>query len=260
MVITTALITGMDLSITLLIISYLIPLTVYGFDHYQDMDKDKETNPERATYFKKKSKIYPYILGSYVVTLIFMLLFLTNWMMVSFITTLMIGSILYPLGLKKLTKRIPAFKNMFTTFIWALAGAFSLVFFNMIEIQVTYILVFIFLYMRMLPNTIFFDMKDIENDAKEKLKTIPVILGKQNALKFLIIFNILSFIPLSIGIYLKIFPLYTIFMIFFLFYSIFYLNQALKTGNKEINKKYYLISDTEFILWPTILLIGIVLI
>lgn len=253
---TTALITNLNLSLPLLIITYLIPLMVYGFDYYRDMDKDKDTNPERVSYYKKRSQIYPFILVSYLAILTILLLLFSNWTMISFIVILTLGSLLYPLGLKNFTRKIPAFKNMFTTLIWALAGTFSVVFFYKVGPNLAYLLILLFIYMRMLPNTIFYDLKDVKNDTREKLKTIPAVFGKQKTIKLLGLMNILAFIPLFAGIYLKILPLYTIFMIFFLFYSMYYLIKTFKLGDTEIKREYYLLSDVEFILWPVILIIG----
>ena len=39
--------------------------------------------------------------------------------------------------------------------------------------------------MRVLNNVMFFDLKDMENDRSEGLKTLPVMLGKKGALNFL---------------------------------------------------------------------------
>ena len=256
MVMTTSIITNINISLPLLIITYLIPLTVYGFDYYRDMDKDKDTNPERASYYRRRSQIYPYILGSYVAILAVCLIFFTNWVMISFIIALTLGSMLYPLGLKNFTKKIPAFKNMFTTLIWALAGTFSVVFFYTVNTSITFLLIFLFIYMRMLPNTIFYDLKDIKNDTKDKLKTVPAVIGKQNTIKLLFLANILAFVPLYVGIYLKICPVFVIIMTFFLFYSFYYLFKTYQIGKDEIKRDYYLLSDVEFMMWPVILFMG----
>jgi 4-hydroxybenzoate polyprenyltransferase len=256
LVITTASLTDVGVSIPILIISYLIPLIVYSFDYYKDMDNDQHTNYERAVYFKRKSKIYPYMLASYLLILSILVIFFTNWMMISFISILVLVSIVYPLGLKRFTKFIPGFKNMFTIFIWAIAGTFSLAVINMLEISAVYLLIFLFFYLKMLPNTIFFFFSDVKNDAQEKLKTIPVILGKIKTLKLMYILNFLAFIPLFIGIWLQVIPIYASLMVLFLFYSIYYLNKSFKLSDKEINPKFFILADLEFIFWPALLILG----
>jgi 4-hydroxybenzoate polyprenyltransferase len=256
LVITTAIITSMELSLPILIISYLIPLMVYSFDYYQDMDKDMDTNRGRACHYQRKRKLYPYMLGCFLVFLFILLIFFTNWMTFSFILGLILVGVLYPLGLKKFTQRIPGFKNMYTICIWAVAGTFSIAFYNMLTIDVSYLLIFLFFFLKMLPNTIFFDLKDIKSDTQESLKTFPVILGEKKTLKFLYLLNITAFIPLLLGVYLKIFPLFIIIMALFLLYSFYYLNKTSKLDGTEINMSYFIISDCEFILWPLVLFLG----
>ncbi|HEY0196026.1 MAG TPA: UbiA family prenyltransferase, partial [Methanobacterium sp.] len=236
--------------------SYLIPLMVYSYDYYRDMDKDKDTNQERAASFNRKSRIYPYIMGGYLSLLIILLLVFSNWMMILFILSLIMVGILYPLGLKNITQKVPAFKNMYTILIWAAAGTFSLAFFNSLQINLTYLLIFLFFYIKMLPNTIFFDLKDIISDKKEGLKTIPVLLGKEKTLKLLYRLNILAFIPLFIGIYLNIIPVFASVMLIFFFYSWYYLHKTSKTTDKEMKMNYYILADAEFIIWPVVLLLG----
>ena len=110
-IIITSILTKVPIPIPLLIISYLIPLMVYSYDYYKDMDKDKDTNIERADHFNKKAQIYPYLMISYVITLIALLVLFTNILMISYILILITVGVLYTLGSKKLTEKILAFKK-----------------------------------------------------------------------------------------------------------------------------------------------------
>ena len=256
-IIITSILTKVPIPIPLLIISYLIPLMVYSYDYYKDMDKDKDTNIERADHFNKKAQIYPYLMISYVITLIALLVLFANILMISYILILITVGVLYTLGSKKLTKKILAFKNIYTTLTWTLAGTFTIALYYSIQINLIYILIFIFLFLKFLPNTIFFDLKDIKSDQKEGLKTLPVILGKQKTLKILDIINLIAFIPLFIGIYLKLIPLFAASLIIFYFYSRYYLNKTNTIDNNELRMIGNTLADAEFIAWwPIVLLIG----
>lgn len=255
-IITTSILTNATISLQILIISYIIPLMVYSYDHYKDMDKDKDSNSERASYFHKKARIYPYLMGIYVLTLAVLLFFFSNIATISFILLLITGGILYTVGMKNFTQKVPAFKNIYTTLTWSLAGTFSIMFYNSLEISLVYLILFLFIFLKFLPNTIFFDLKDRESDKKVGLKTIPVILGKNGTLKFLRILNMLSFIPLFVGIYLGIIPIFASIMMIFLFYSLYYINKANKVDDKELRLVSYTLADAEFMIWPIILLLG----
>lgn len=258
-IITMSIMTKTSISLPLLVISYLIPLMVYSYDYYKDMDKDNESNLERSAYFQRRSQIYPYLLGINFIILSALLLLFTNQMMISFIFTLIISGVLYTVGLKNITKEIPAFKNIYTTLTWSLAGTFSVMFYYSLEINLAYLLIFLFIFLKFLPNTIFYDLKDIKSDQREGLKTIPVLLGKQTTLKLLHRLNIIAFIPLFLGIYMKIIPLFSVIMIGFLFYSLFYLNYADKADDKKLRMISYTLADAEFMIWPIILVIGLLI-
>jgi 4-hydroxybenzoate polyprenyltransferase len=160
------------------------------------------------------------------------------------------------LGLKKFTQSIPFFKNVHTVLTWALAGTFSAAFFCSLEITIIYLPLFLFIFLKMLPVAFFFDLKDRENDQKEGLKTIPVLLGKKKTLKLINRLNIISFIPLLLGIYFKIIPFFAVVLILFFIYSKYYLNIAEKSRNKELRMVTYTLPDAEFMLWPILLIIG----
>lgn len=255
LVISTCLLSNTTLSISLLIISYLIPLMVYSFDYYKDMDKDKGGNQERSAHFTGKKKIYPYIMGSYLLILSILLL-LSNWMMIAYFLALIIVGIFYSFGLKRFTQKMPAFKNIYTVIIWSLAGSFSVVFYNAQQIELVYILISLLIFLKMLPNAIFFDLKDIISDRKEGLKTIPVLLGKEKTIKLLYKLNIVALIPLLLGIYLNVFPVFSSIMLLFFIYSGYYLYKTSKTKDGEEMKMYYFLADAEFMIWPVVLFVG----
>jgi 4-hydroxybenzoate polyprenyltransferase len=123
-------------------------------------------------------------------------------------------------------------------------------------LNLIYILIFLFVFLKFLPNTIFFDLKDIKSDRKEGLKTVPVILGKKGTLKLLHILNILAFIPLFLGICLGIIPLFAAIMVLFYFYSIYYLNKASKLEDEKLRMISYTLADAEFMIWPIVLVLG----
>ena len=120
------------------------------------------------------------------------------------------------------------------------------------EINLTFILIFLFVFFKCLPNIIFFDLKDIYNDRKEGLKTFPVILGKKRTLKLLHGLNIMAFIPLFTGIYLKLSTFCSLHDSV-LFLHVYYLR---KIDDKKLRMVSYTLADAEFILWPLALILG----
>jgi 4-hydroxybenzoate polyprenyltransferase len=228
LVLTTSIITNSNINLPLLVISYLIPLIVYSYDYMSDLDKDVETNSSRYKHLQKKIMIT-------------------------------LGGLLYATALKGLTKRIPIFKNIYTVLTWSLGGTLFVPLYYSLNISLPFLIIFIFINMKGMINAIFFDLKDSITDSNEGLKTLPVILGKGNAIKFLLILNFAAFIPLVIGVIFKILPIITLSLIIFFFYSLYYLIKAKRSINNEIWVILGSIADFEFIFWPVILIIATII-
>lgn len=259
LVLTTFIITNSKINIPLLIISYLLPLIVYSFDYMRDLDKDIETNTARSEHLQKKKKFYPIILIFYISILLMLLIIFSGIQLIIFIILITIGGLLYATILKGLTKKIPVFKNVYTVLTWSMGGTMFVSFFYTIPFSAPFIIVFIFINMKGMINAIFFDLKDSISDSKEGLKTLPVMLGKANAIKCLHILNVLAFIPLILGVYYKIIPSISLSMLIFFFYSFYYLKKAQNNDNDDIWVKLGSIADFEFIFWPIILIFCIMM-
>ena len=258
LVLTTSIITNSNINIPLLIISYLMPLIVYSYDYMRDLDKDVESNSARCSHLQKKKKYYPLIMVFYCLLLISLLVIFSNYKLILFIVLITLGGLLYATVLKGLTKRIPIFKNIYTVLTWSLGGTLFVPLQFSLTLSLQFIVVFVFINMKGMINAIFFDLKDSLTDSKEGLKTLPVILGKKNAIKFLHFLNFAAFIPLVIAVYLKIIPLLTLSLIIFFFYSFYYLYKAQKSTNDEIWVRLGSFADFEFIFWPIILILSII--
>ncbi len=240
---------------TVLLIAYLVPLIIYSYDYYGDMEKDAATNPERAVIIRKKVSLYPYIIGSYVALLALLMYLYASYIMIIFVLILVFCGIFYTVLLKDLTKVIPGFKGVYIACVWALAGTF---FFNIhyaISFNLFHILIFLFIFLKGMINVTFFDIKDIEGDREQGLKTIPVILGKERTLNYLHLLNVFAYIPLFIGIFLNVIPVYVLSLTVFFFYDLYYLKKADTVSGKNLRMISYTMADAEFILWPVLLLI-----
>ncbi len=259
LVLTTSIITNSGVNLPLLVISYLIPLIVYSYDYMSDMDKDVETNSERYKHLQKKKQFYPLILGCYALLLISLLIIFSNYKLILFIVMITLGGLLYATVLKGLTKRIPIFKNIYTVLTWSLGGTLFVPLYYSLNISLPFLMIFFFINFKGMINAIFFDLKDSLTDSNEGLKTLPVILGKGKAIKLLIFLNFVAFIPLIIGVVLKILPPRTLSLVVFFFYSLYYLKKAQKSINNEIWVTLGSIADFEFIFWPIILIISTII-
>ena len=242
--------------IQIMAMSYLLPLIVYSYDYYKDLKKDNAVNSERTAFLSEKSKKYPLILTSYILTLIFLIFLFSNVKLTLFIMGLVVSGILYTTAFKGVTKRIPFFKNIYTAITWAMGGTFFLIFYYSMGITTPFLLIFLVIFIRILINIIFFDLKDIDADRNEGLKTLPAILGKKKSINFLHLLNMLSFLPILLGVYLGWIPNFALALLIFFFYVFYYIQKSENLEGDNLHRISHTMADSEFVMWPLVLIIA----
>lgn len=258
-VLSVSLLMGIEPLGQLLLISYMMPLIVYNYNYFGEMDSDEFTNPERVHYMRSKTALYPLIIISYIAILAIALCVFANWGLIEFVSILVIGGVLFTVILKDFTKKIPCFKNFYTALIWSFGGTFFPMFYLSLHVGWFFILVFLFMYSRSITNVIFFDLKDVEGDAARGLKTLPALVGKNRTIQFLYVLNVIGFIPLLAGIYMGVIPVFGLALLPLMAYSFHYLGKAKTAGDMELRAVSYTLADAEFLVWPVLLIMGKIL-
>jgi 4-hydroxybenzoate polyprenyltransferase len=249
----SAIILNQKISIALLILGYLITKIIYFYNHFKELKKDILTNFKRAKHLQKSKKTLAIFVFHWF--LFFLLLIYINNLAVALLSLFIVsGGLLYTVFFKNLSKKIIEFKSFYVSSFWALLIILTGFYYN-IPFSLLLFLLFSFVFLKMLVNTIFCNIKDIESDKKENLKTIPILFGKQKTLNFLHIVNALSFIPVIIGICINIFPSFSLSILIFYFYSFYYIEKA-KKPKINIHNLSYIMADGECLFWPLILLLS----
>lgn len=255
-ILTICILQDIPINIFALIIAFFIPLAVYSYNYQKEVDKDATTDPIKSSFLEKRKNIFPYLLSLDIIIIFALAILLFNYGFLIFALIIVTGGILYTTVFKVLTRYVPGFKSIYATLIWAYAGTFFLIFLNSLELSLFYLFIFIFIYLRMFVNIAFFDLKDMDADKKEGLKTLPIILGKNNTIIFLNLINFISIILLYVFIYIGVLPLYAISLSLFYFYTYYYLKKSKTAVGDEILTYSYIIADAEFIFWPIILILS----
>ncbi len=235
---------GYDLN--LLLSSFFITFTVYGFDKLSNIREDSISLPERAGFIYRYRKI---ITGAIVASYIsgFFLSILINPYALFVVHFPIFIGLIYSIKLLNFRlKDITGIKNIAVAFSWAVVGTFfplavSFRDFN----QIIYIFYFIFI--KFFINTILFDVRDIKGDKINKVITIPVYLGLIKTKNILIILNS-TFIPWLIFSFIRgFFHEYFFILTFIIFYGYFYILHFC-SEDMEIGKSLDLLVDGEWIL------------
>jgi len=223
-----------------LIISFcFVILSVYSLNLITDLEEDA-VNKGYKNMENKKSIILFISVVSYIAALI--IGGIENLRSIPVLLIPFITGLLYSVKIKNFRlKNLFVGKNLTVSISWSLEV--SLLPYLLKSSSVVFFLL-IFVFIKGMINTILFDLRDVEGDAKAGVETIPVKLGKYRTLWLLFILNT-SLIPLimtwkSMLPNLWIFVLIIIYGYAYILY--FYLNQAPKL-------LYSILVDDEWILW-----------
>lgn len=166
---------GTEISISLLLASFLITFAVYSLNIVTD---SKEDAINRAQTHPKKAKCY------LVLSIISMIASLTIGIIDSFgaffvlIIPLLIG-LVYSIRISKSLprlKEIVGVKSIVVALSWGVTGAFLPA--TMYSISIYKVaLVFFYIFAQILVNTIIFDALDVKGDHASGIKTVPLALG-----------------------------------------------------------------------------------
>lgn len=251
---TVAILLNIKITWDFLVIVYLGTISCCLYGRYKNFDKDILTNPERCQYFKKYVKKIPLIIFCFIVINIGILLYFNKISVLLFAISLILLSFLYDIFLKKITKRIIGFKNFFVSLLFTLWIIF-LIFYYSLPLTLSVILILIFFYLRFFIGTSFSDIKDIESDKEEGLLTLASVLGERNLINILSTINCLVAIPIIIGAYFHLLPLYSLALLLSIPYSFYYF-EKLKDRKISAAYLYNIVVDGELIMWSIFILIG----
>lgn len=171
-----------------LIIVFSTTLFLYNFNRKTDIKEDLINYPERVNFLKKYGTYIFYFSNLlYVFSLLLAAIHSIYTLIIALIPTI----IMFAYAVLRL-KKILFIKNVVASLGWAtmmlLVGKYYDI--NLFNLSLLSLVLFIFL--RLLLNTIIFDIRDIEGDKKVGTTTIPIKVGIKNTKKILSIVNIFS--------------------------------------------------------------------
>ena len=253
-VFTAATLLGIKVTWDFLVISYLIPYTVYAYNKLCEINSDVLTNSNRAKHIAKYAKYLPEILLLSIATILSLLLEFGKLSSFVLAVIMVLGGILYTEKFKMLTNKIIGFKSFYVSFSWTLLILLLAIYYSY-PLNIAFFSVACFFYLRCIVNTAFFDIKDMESDRLSGLKTLSIVLGRNGILNFIHIVNMLSFVPLIYGVYVGILPQYTLALVIFVFYTVYYIRLA-KDARTNIQNLSYVMVDGEYLLWPIVIILS----
>jgi 4-hydroxybenzoate polyprenyltransferase len=217
----------------------LLSYATYALNRVTDVHEDFISHTERVFFAKEYGKIMvtSAILAYFIV---FMFLYpLGNTALLLAVLPLVAG-LLYgvkwmPHGLLrgyKRLKEILVIKNTLIALVWAVVVVGLGVVYGRLDINITVVSVFAFVLVKVLINTIVFDIRDVEGDKRKNITTIPHIVGIEQTKKLLMVLNVLLGICVVIAVMIGWLPTVALFIDLITIYTHWYLSKIGKTGIK----------------------------
>ncbi len=260
----SAILLGMKPTVALLLMAYLFSYGAYMMNRTSELEQDEISNPERTTHLKGRKKYLPVIVGVCFI-LGYALAFLVN--LVFFVALLVpLGlSVAYSVGSKKLVPLIGAsrlkqkllIKNFAISLGWSLIPVLVGLYYS--QLTGALLLLSPFIFMRLMVNTILFDVRDVEADGTYGVRTVPLVYGTASSFKWMGITDLASLVYIIAIVAIGAVGAYTLTLLALPLYSLIY-RTSLVNHLSRINFVCDFVADGEYVLWGPLLYFGKILI
>ncbi|MCD6299491.1 MAG: UbiA family prenyltransferase [Thermoplasmata archaeon] len=227
-----------------LISAFLVTFSVYNLNLLTDRKEDSLNFPEREKYYVSgNTSIIAIAVVSYIVALLFGAVAHPASIIV-LLTPLLFG-VVYSMRIRNFRlKDYFIGKNVTVSLSWAMEASLLPAVFHFNKSLVA--ILFSFIFIKGMVNTVLFDMRDIRGDAAAGVKTIPVKLGLRNTKFLLLAMNTLLVPWVIFAFYNSLFMIYIPVLVFCILYGYFYILYFSRKA--DIPKTHYgILLDGEWI-------------
>ncbi len=249
----SALILGIASTLEFHFIVYLGFQAIYLFNRYQEFSDDRLTNPERTDHLQFIYRWIPVVVCLWLMIFFAVLIYFEKKAAFYFQAFTISLGLLYSVFLKKMIGRVPGLKGVFVAACWSTAIIFLILYYER-PFTWAVLLLIIFTFLRWFVNTTVCDVKDMEDDRRKGIITLPIFIGLEKLIVCLKVITLVSALPILVGVYLKLLPPLAGWLLFTVPYSFYYLHRI--NRNKNDSFTYNVIIDGEFILWSVFIVIG----
>lgn len=259
---TVALVLGRAPTWDLLLMAYLFSYGAYMVNRSSDFDQDRVSHLDRTAYLEGRRRLLPAIaVASFGVG--YVLAFLRNLDLFAGLLVPLALAVTYSVGSERMKRALGIsrlkegllVKNLTVSFGWSLIPLLVGLYYLQLPAALVALCPFVFL--RLMVNTVFFDLRDVEADAAYGVRTIPVSLGTNASRKLMNAFDISSGLYAALLVLSGVLPAFAGLLVVFTPYSFAYryLSQR-STRHKDSLRD--LAADGEYVLWGFVTYLGLI--
>ena len=244
----------------LLLMAYLFTFGAYTVNRWSDFEEDKVSHPERTSYLAPRRKALPAIAGV-AFAAGYTLASLRNLPFLAGLVAPLVLAVAYSVGSKRMGQMLGIrrlkeglfVKNVAVAFSWSLIPI--LVGLYYLRFPESLIAISPFVFMRLMVNTVFFDVRDIDADSRYGVKTIPSELGLGPSWRIMDVIDGASAVYIVALALSGIIPLFGGLLAAFAPYSLAYRYYARRhAGHGDTLRD--LAADGEYVMWGVVTYLG----
>ncbi len=257
---TAALVLGRTPAWDLLVMAYLFSYGAYMVNRLSDFDQDRVSHLERTTYLEGRRRLLPAIVvvsfgAGYALAL------LRNLALFAGLLVPVVLAFAYSVGSERMGRALGMsrlkeglfVKNLTVSLSWSLIPILVGLYYLQLPVAALALCPFIFL--RLMVNTVFFDVRDVEEDTAYGVKTIPVSLGTETSQKLMDVVDFSSGLYIALLVLTGVLPTFAGLLVVFTPYSFAYRYFSQRTV-KHRDSLRDLAADGEYILWGFVTYLG----
>ena len=258
---TSALVLGRTPTWDLLLMAYLFSFGAYMVNRLSDFDQDRVSHLDRTQYLEGRRRSLPAIVvTSFGVGYAFALL--RNLVFFAGLLVPLVLAVAYSVGSERMGRVLGMsrlkeglfVKNLTVSIGWSLIPILVGLYYLQLPAVIVALCPFVFL--RLIVNTIFFDVRDVEADAAYGVRTIPVSLGTDASQKLMNVVDLSSGLYLALLVLLGVLPGFAGLLILFTPYSFAY-RYFSRRSSRHWDSLRDLAADGEYILWGFVTYLGL---
>jgi 4-hydroxybenzoate polyprenyltransferase len=256
----SAILLGVAATPLLLVMAYLFSYGAYMMNRSTEIGSDAASHPERTAHLDSRKKYLPAISGGCFL-LGYVFAYTVNLIFFAALLVPLAFSIMYSVGSKRLVGVIGVarlkeklfVKNLFVSLGWALIPL--LVGLYYLKFEGILLLMGGFIFLRLMVNTLIFDVRDAEGDRAQGIRTVPVVYGTAGTYRIMAAIDLGTLAYLVGTILAGLLPITAAVLALLPAYSLAYSSLARRPG-ANLGLICDVLVDGEYLLWGPLMYIG----
>ena len=255
---------GVSATPLLLVMAYLFSYGAYMMNRSMEIDQDAVSHPERTALLGGRRRYLPmisggcFLLGYAFALTVNYIFFVALLVPLAFSLAYSVGSkrLVGVIGVSKLKDKLLV-KNLFVSLGWALIPL--MVGFYYLKFEQAILLMGIFIFLRLMVNTLIFDVRDIEGDRAAGIRTVPSVYGASATYNAMAAIDALALVYLAFAVYLGLLPSTASILGVLPVYSLGYALLA-RRPKADLGFICDVLVDGEYLVWGPLMYIGAALV